>query len=377
MGHEAEPGQSEAADDPAEPPAWEAAVAEGRRATPTGPAPPRRPRGSRRAALTDRRLAELAASRLIRPLDVTDTTVRGLVARVSPTGTIAFFFRHRDHAGQRRVRLDAACVAEAREKAVAARAAVAIGRDPRATAVAFAKPLAKTVAEAVPGYLAALAERGRSPSHRANVEAMFENHVLRVIGRVRLVDLTLGHLADLHDRLRKKTSPKAKGRGGRVTTMPNRVHVQVMALLRWAKKQGWLPGDLPSVERPIAEEPSARREREGTKVILRLPELARVWLAVEDEPPRVRALVRLLLLLPMRREEITGLVWSEVKQPPEDAGAVPSDPTRFDGPCLDIQAWRMKGKRPQIMPLPPMALERFAFWVERLVRGCVGHGFGG
>jgi integrase len=84
--------------------------------------------------------------------------------------------------------------------------------------------------------------------------------------------------------------------------------------------------------------------------------MARIWLAVSDEPPHVRHLVRLLCLLPLRRDELTDLSWSEVKGVTGKDVACKTDPDRYTGPNLDIPAHRMKGRRPQMMPLPPLAL---------------------
>src|SRR5689334_23209332 len=91
--------------------------------------PPGSGRTSRRLALTDRRLDQWAVRRLAKAVDLSDTIVRGLVARILPSGGRSFYMRWR--AGDRfhRVRLDAATVDEARQKAVEAKAAIAIGRD--------------------------------------------------------------------------------------------------------------------------------------------------------------------------------------------------------------------------------------------------------
>ncbi len=91
-------------------------------------------RKARRTGLTDRKLDGWAIQRLKKPVDLSDTTVRGLVARVHPSGSRSFFLRWRSGGEFKRVRLDAATVEEARQKAVTAKAAIAIGRDPRVAA---------------------------------------------------------------------------------------------------------------------------------------------------------------------------------------------------------------------------------------------------
>lgn len=316
------------------------------------------PRRSRRAALSPSELKRLREQHLTRPVDLSDTKITGLTARVSPGGGVKFYFRWRVAGGGfRRVTLDAASIDEARDKAGKAKDAAAIGRDPRSTPAARSKATARTVAETVPDYIAALRERGRAAGYVRNVERMFALHVLPHLGRKRLVDLTREDLAGLFSRLRAAKSTKAKGQGGTLTAMVNRVHTQVTALLAWAVQEGRIPpGVAPVVPKPVQLEPSARALKEQTKPELRPEHLARLWLAVEDEPARVRSLVRLLCLLPMRREELTRLSWHEVRAVLDTDNVVTADTDTFGGPRLDIPAGRMKGGRPQVMPLPPEAV---------------------
>jgi hypothetical protein len=134
-----------------------------------GDAPPQLPRQARRTNLTDRKLDDVATKRLMRPVDISDTTVKGLVARVRPNGTRSFYFRWRLTSGGaatrkfRTIRLDAANVAEARKKAAEAVSAVAIGRDPSVTIAAFSQTSAVTVADAIGMYATYLRAKGNTP----------------------------------------------------------------------------------------------------------------------------------------------------------------------------------------------------------------------
>ena len=319
-------------------------------------APGRRNR-KRKVNLTDKRMAEIATRDLARRLEIADATMVGLTARVAPGGRITFTYRWRADGGFRRVNLDAATVAEAREKASQAKGAAGIGRDPRATSAAHQKATARTVADTVPDYIEALRQRGRAESYRTSVARMFALHVTPLIGRKRLVDLTRADLANLYARVAASRSAKAKGAEGTLAAMPNRVHAQVTALLGWAEQVGRIPpGTVPVLSRPVAEEPSARALREESKVLLRPEHVAWIWRAVEGEPGHVRRLVRLLCLLPMRREELTQLAWPEVRSVLPDDNLRVADAELFQGPRLELAAARMKGRRPQIMPLPPLAV---------------------
>ncbi|WP_158305952.1 tyrosine-type recombinase/integrase [Azospirillum sp. B510] len=342
------------------------------------------PRKERKTSLTDRKLDDLAAKHLVSPVDITDSKVAGLVARVFPNGRRSFYFKWRpkpEAGGRRRfrsMRLDASNVNEARQKAMEASAQVSIGRDPTVTSAAFTPMSTTTVAEAVKQFVDHLTGIGRKPAYVKNVEGMFRNHVLLVLGQHRLIDVTQKDLSDLLASLKKKASAKADGpvverrsskapngrnrqhdgTKRRVSVMPNRVYTQINSLLRWATEEGVLPsGAAPLVRRPIPVEPSKARLDAGTKRVLRAGHLARIWIAVTDEPPHVRNLIRLLLLLPLRREEVTGLRWGEVNGLETGSNVVQFDVTAFTGPRLDIPAERMNGgKRPQMMPLPPSAV---------------------
>jgi integrase len=325
----------------------------------------------RRIALTDRRLDQWSVQRLSKTVDISDTTVRGLTARVHPSGSRSFFFRWRTGGGFHRVRLDAATVDEARRKAAEAKAAVAIGRDPRVTKAVHSPATAITVTEAINAYVEdeLLVRRNRNARYVGNVRRLFANHVEPMLGQHRLIDVTHTDLSKLFTTLMKQVSAKARGevtgpapvrvrpskraidgRRKRVSVLPNRVYTQVMGMLRWAEEDGRLPpGVVPRVKKPIRVEPSLQRLHQGTKRILLLHQLAELWLIVEDEPRHVQCLLRLLLLLPLRREEVTALEWAEVKG---IAGEFDMDATTYSGSRLDIPAARMKGHRPHLVPLP-------------------------
>ncbi|MDP3400004.1 MAG: integrase arm-type DNA-binding domain-containing protein [Brevundimonas sp.] len=333
-----------------------------------------RSRKTRRIALTDRRLDQWAIRKLTKPIDITDMTVRGLVARIQPSGSRSFYFRWRSGTEFHRVHLDASTVDEARRKAAEAKAAIAIGRDPRVTKAVHSPATAQTLAEAIRDYVddELLVRRNRDPRYTENVRRLFANHVEPHLGGHRLIDLSHADLSRLFTTLMKLASAKAggevvgpapsrkgrpkraiDGRPKRVTVMANRVHSQLMGLLRWAEEDGRLPpGSVPRVRKPIRVEPSVRRLQQGQKRVLRLPHLAGLWTAVEEEPDHVRVLLRLLLLLPLRRQEITDLEWGEVRGL---VGKVDIDATTFAGPRIDIPAERMKGNRPHIVPLPVVA----------------------
>jgi integrase len=74
------------------------------------------------------------------------------------------------------------------------------------------------------------------------------------------------------------------------------------------------------------------------------------WDALAAAPDHIRCLIRFLLLVPLRREEAWGLLWSEVD---------------FDGKRIVIRAERMKTRQPHSLPLSEPAL---AVLSERAIR---------
>jgi integrase len=86
------------------------------------------------------------------------------------------------------------------------------------------------------------------------------------------------------------------------------------------------------------DRPRPGRSRDHTPPIATI---RRAWCAVEDAPDHVRALFRFLLLVPLRREEAQGLLWSEVNL----------DEKRFT-----IRAERTRARRPHSLPLSESAL---------------------
>jgi integrase len=86
------------------------------------------------------------------------------------------------------------------------------------------------------------------------------------------------------------------------------------------------------------DRPRPGRSRDHTPPIATI---RRAWDAVEDAPDHVRALIRFLLLVPLRREEAQGLLWSEV---------------RLGEKRIDILAERTRARRPHSLPLSEPAL---------------------
>ena len=107
--------------------------------------------------------------------------------------------------------------------------------------------------------------------------------------------------------------------------------------LAWCAKRELIPvNPCSGIDRDDRPRPGVSRDHTPPIATIR-----RAWAAVEDAPDHVRALIRFLLLVPLRREEGQGLLWSEVN---------------LDERRSTIRAERMKGRQPHSLPLSEPAL---------------------
>ena len=86
------------------------------------------------------------------------------------------------------------------------------------------------------------------------------------------------------------------------------------------------------------DRPPRGRSRDHTPPVATI---RRVWDAVENAPGHIRTLIHFLLLLPLRREEGQGLLWSEVN---------------LDEKRITIRAERMRARQAHSLPLSEAAL---------------------
>jgi integrase len=254
---------------------------------------------------------------------------RGLLLRVHPSGRRTWHVRAVDRRTGERVRRELGAypdlgLAEARTQAAAWKAQIERGDDP-------ARPAGEmTVARALDAWLQDAGLRSGKLVRRR-----MELHVLPTLGRRLLGEVEQRDVARLLRGLRHE-----KG----LTAEVNRVRASLGALFSWAQRQGEVESN-PVAGTAKAPEPSAERERAGKVRVLSLGELVRIWRAAEaDGSPVVSALVCLLILVPVRREEWTRARWDEIERATDDGGA-----ERW---TLRIPATRMKGKRPHAVPLP-------------------------
>ena len=263
--------------------------------------------------------------------DVSDG--RGLTLWVHPTGRRVWMLRATNGRTGERIRREVGeygsgpgqlGLSAARAKAADWRAKIEAGTDPT-------KPAGElTVQAAMDAWL-----KDAELRSEAMVRRRFELHVLPKIGKRLVADIEQKDVARLLRDLRHEKKLQAEA---------NRVRSSLSALFTWSIEQGevkWNPvaGTARILER------SAAREQAGETRVLALDELAAIWRAAEaDGSDIVAALVRLLIIVPLRRQEWTEATWDEI----ERSG---------DNWTLRLAASRMKGKRPHAVPLPAAAVE--------------------
>jgi integrase len=105
----------------------------------------------------------------------------------------------------------------------------------------------------------------------------------------------------------------------------------------WCVKRALIPANpCDGIDRD--DRPRPGRSRDHTP---RIATIRRVWNTIVVAPDHIRTLICFLLLVPLRREEAWGLLWSEVD---------------LDGKCITIRAERMKTRQPHSLPLSEPAL---------------------
>ena len=231
-------------------------------------------------------------------------------------------------------------VAEARSASLAAKAAIRQGRDPhrerlasRASSVAQRSIVPTTAGETAILYAQALEARAHLSNAAKRKRIHYVGKALRLIG---------GHgvaLAAIDTRAVRLMIDAVD------SSAFERHHVfgELNRFLAWCAKRELIPvNPCSGIDRDDRPRPGVSRDHTPPIATIR-----RAWAAVENAPDHVRALIRFLLLVPLRREEGQGLLWSEVD---------------LDERRSTIRAERMKGRQPHSLPLSEPA---FAILVAR------------
>lgn len=275
-----------------------------------------------------------------------DQKCRGLGLRALKSGRRTWVYQYRDANGRtRRLALgDVSSVTLDAARAAARRAAAGVATGGNPSEERRKQRSAKSVLELLEPYLdyARAKQRPRSlkeTERNLRVHAAPLHHErLQTIGR--------RQVAGLLETVAKQSGPIAA----------NRLRAALSAMWSWGLRTGLVEGDSSPVAYTVRQ-PERARDR-----VLNDDELKAIWSCTADADDYSR-IVRLCLLTGCRREEIGGLLWSEVQ---EDR--------------IVIDAERMKGKLAHevaLLPLIAAALPSPCAHDQDHVFGRRGTGFSG
>jgi integrase len=247
-----------------------------------------------------------------------DSEVRGLGLKVTPLGHKTYFLYYRTKSGQQRRptigKHGALTVEQARRIAKQWVAQITLGTDISGQRIAARK--AETVAGLGPRYIQEYARLYKKPRSVATDHANFENHVLPVLGSMKIADVSRADIESLKMAVKDgKTARKlkAKPRGRRNIRggagIANRVIALVSKMFVCAQDWG-LREDNPA--RGIRKFRENRRDR-----FLDAAELGRLHTALdlaeiqELESRSATVAIRLLLYTGMRVGEVINLRWHD------------------------------------------------------------------
>lgn len=291
------------------------------------------PKHSRRVRLTDRFVDALEAPPKGAPAaDYPDEMTPGLVLRVTPAGVKSWGLRFRTPDGKPTRKVlgpyPAVKLSKARGEAAKLREKIRDGIDITARPPSVREGVTFTTA----------ADRWQRRHKRLGKRSVAETrrvlnlHVIPTLGDHLIETIRKRDVIEILERLRDE-----KGFGAQV----NRVQRAVSGVLAYAVDADLIEANpLAGLKPQVAEK---ARER-----VLSLDELAKVWTASDTISATGRAAVRLLILTGQRREEVSGMSWSEIDYDHK------AEKWTSDG-LWTIPAARMKTNRDHVVPLSPVA----------------------
>jgi integrase len=251
-----------------------------------------------------------------------DSDIAGFGVRLRGGGSKTFVFWYRIGTRRRKMVLGSATaitVAEARKRAGILHAEVKLGRDPAGEKEQSKARADETFGALLPRYLARQRERLRE---RAYVEV--ERHLATHARRLHPQPLTSIMRRDIAAMLSALAAVKSGATA-------NRVRSSVSSFFSWAMREGLLETN------PAAftdRRPEVSRDR-----LITADELRSIWIALRDDA--YSNIIRLLVLLGARREEVGGLKWSEID---------------FGRALVTLPPARVKNKRERLIVLSVPAL---------------------
>ena len=293
---------------------------------------PRPPNPERTFEFTDRKLKSLPPppGGREKQRDHFDTNVKGLGLRLSYGGKRSFFVMYADGGGKRqrftlgeygKIENGKLSLAVGRKKAKAKLGEVATGKSPAAELAAVRQ--APVFSDLAADFIAEQSKKKKSWQRQGRI---LERDVLPEIGGLKARDVTR---ADIKAMLRKITERPAP-------VLANRAHEIVRRMFNFAIEE-----ETYGVEHNPAER-IERQEEKSRGRWLTVEEISAYWRALDDEPPRAAAALRLLLLTAQRQQNVL---------------AMRGDQIEWNDNVWTCPASETKTEETYVIPLAPMVLE--------------------
>ena len=248
-----------------------------------------------------------------------DSAVNGFGIKITPTGNKTFLLYYRTKTGRQRKpnigKYGQLNVEAARAIAQQWLGQIASGNDISAERIKAKR--SETIADLCARYMVDYAEVYKKPRSIASDRANIENHILPLIGNLKVSEVTRSDIHRLKDDIRNGKSArklKAKPRGRRYVRGGKGVANRVLALVSemFACAVDWeLRPDNPAMG--IHKFPEQRRDRflDSDELHRLMKVLGKADVELSEHPSAVAA-IKMLLYTGLRLTEVTLLEWPEV-----------------------------------------------------------------
>ena len=177
------------------------------------------------------------------------------------------------------------------------------------------KPENKIVSDFAKEYLS-IQRTSLSPTSYVFYERIIEQHIVPMLGRMRLRDIKTYHVQDFIMKL--NSMPRNDGKSGHISPQTVKRYTTVLrSMLTMAYKMYYMDDDV-----GLSRRLTFPKEHYQEVDVFTIEEAKAILAAAKTEPINIRLLIELALFTGMRRGEIVGLKWSDIN---------------FDKQCLSVK----------------------------------------
>lgn len=167
------------------------------------------------------------------------------------------------------------------------------------------KPENKIVSDFAKEYLS-IQKTSLSPTSYVLYERIIEQHIVPMLGRMRLRDIKTYHVQDFIMKL--NYMPRRDGKPGHIAPQTVKRYTTVLrSMLTMAYKMYYMDDDV-----GLSRRLTFPKERYQEVDVFTIEESKAILAATKTEPINIRLLIELALFTGMRRSEIVGLKWSDI-----------------------------------------------------------------